>query len=220
MKDNSDKVIVSLFDYTGNWCQPYRENGYTVIQHDIKFGQDIFEDTVPAAVDDHVEGNFVHGIMAAVPCTDFALSGARHWAEKDKQESPVWSKDVVFHSRLDYWQTMVYSTLLVIEMLRPKWWVIENPVGRIADVVPELKKYRMLSFHPYEFGDPYKKRTILYGEFNPWLTRNLVKPVKARPGHHSIDEYYFLQGRSRKGRARQRSATPIGFAWAFYNANP
>jgi len=35
------KTILSLFDYTGNWSKPYRDNGYNVIQVDIKLGMDI-----------------------------------------------------------------------------------------------------------------------------------------------------------------------------------
>lgn len=34
-------IILSLFDYTGNWSRPYRENGYEVIQVDIQHGTDI-----------------------------------------------------------------------------------------------------------------------------------------------------------------------------------
>lgn len=34
-------IIISLFDYTGNWSRPYRENGYEVIQVDIQHGTDI-----------------------------------------------------------------------------------------------------------------------------------------------------------------------------------
>lgn len=29
------KIIISLFDYTGNWSKPYKENGFEVVQVDI-----------------------------------------------------------------------------------------------------------------------------------------------------------------------------------------
>lgn len=35
------KIILSLFDLTGNWSRPYKENGYEVIQVDIQLGIDI-----------------------------------------------------------------------------------------------------------------------------------------------------------------------------------
>jgi hypothetical protein len=216
--NNQDKIILSLFDYSGNWCRPYRENGYTVIQHDQKLGWDIFEDTIPAASADSIDGLRIHGLLAAPPCTDFARSGGHLWTKKDEQPAPYESKDVEFDNRLDYYQFMVYSVLAIVEWLQPKWWVIENPIGRIYKVVPELAKYRLLTFDPWEFGDPYSKKTVLYGEFNPWLTRNPVKPIKPTKGSHSIDTYYQIKGH--KNRAVLRSTTPMGFAWAFYHANP
>jgi hypothetical protein len=77
------KTILSLFDYSGIWSAPYKKAGYNVIRHDLKFGQDIFTDTLSAAIDDYLEGNPIHGILAALPCTDFAVSGALHFAKKD-----------------------------------------------------------------------------------------------------------------------------------------
>jgi len=40
-----DKVILSLFDYSGNWPSPYKEAGYDVYQIDIKHGIDILSIT-------------------------------------------------------------------------------------------------------------------------------------------------------------------------------
>jgi hypothetical protein len=71
------------FDHSGNWSRPYRQAGYHVLQHDGKLGQDIFEDTIPFCNLLRAEGITVHGILAAVPCTEFASSGARWWKAKD-----------------------------------------------------------------------------------------------------------------------------------------
>src|SRR5690606_2338639 len=38
---NRDKVIVSLFDYTGAWSQPWEDAGYRVLRFDIKTGSDL-----------------------------------------------------------------------------------------------------------------------------------------------------------------------------------
>ena len=40
---STEKTILSLFDITGNWSQPYLEAGYNVLRHDIKDGWDILE---------------------------------------------------------------------------------------------------------------------------------------------------------------------------------
>lgn len=205
--DNSYKTILSLFDYTGNWSLPYKEAGYNVIRHDILLGQDIFDDTIPSACADMVEGNPVHGILAAVPCTDFASSGARWWGAKEKQEAPYTGKNLVFENRLDYFVTMVYTVLLLVEWFKPEWWVIENPRGRIRKLVPEIGEPKLV-FNPCDFGDPYTKETFLYGDFNPKLTKEPALPLYGSLMHK--------MGSNHQGK---RSVTPMGFSRAFYNAN-
>jgi len=202
------KTILSLFDYTGNWSAPYKRAGYNVIRQDIQLGHDIFDDTIPAANLDRVEGNQVHGILAAVPCTDFASSGARWWNEKSNQPAPYDGKNLEFKNRLDYFVTMVYSVLLLVEWFRPNWWVIENPRGRIRRLVPEIGPPRLV-FQPYEYGDPYTKETFLYGNFNPDLPKTPVLPLFGSKMHRMSSSW-----------KNKRSETPKGFAEAFFLANP
>jgi len=207
---NDSKVILSLFDYSGNWSKPYREAGYQVVQQDIKHGQDIFADTLPECLSASTDGFKVHGILAAVPCTEFASSGARWWAEKESTPAD-YDGPIEFDSVVEMAVGMVLATLAIIEWLEPKWWCIENPIGRIGRLVPELKPFRMLDFDPCEFGDPYTKRTVLYGVFNPFLVRQPVKPKEGSKMHTLPPS---------KQRQALRSETPAGFAQAFFNANP
>ena len=86
-----NKVIISLFDYTGNWSKPWKENGYEVIQIDIQRGQDILVWNYKK-----IDKESVYGVLAAVPCTDFALSGAKHFAKKDKEGTTKKSKELVY----------------------------------------------------------------------------------------------------------------------------
>ena len=73
------KTILSLFDFTGNWSKPYLDNGYNVIQVDIKHGIDIMTWDYKS-----IPKKSVYGILAAVPCTDYSVSGARWFAAKDE----------------------------------------------------------------------------------------------------------------------------------------
>lgn len=206
---NRDKIIVSLFDYTGQWSQPYREAGYTVLQMDIKHGQCIFEDVLPWAVECMVDhGTKIHGLLAACPCTEFANSGARWWDSKVGKPSIYQGKDVEFEDVLEEAVFMVLCTLEVKELLTPDWWVIENPRGRIRKMVPEIGEARLV-FQPWWYGDPYTKETFLYGDFNANLERNEVEPVHGSMAH-----------RTSSSNKAKRSATPMGFAHAFYAANP
>lgn len=203
-------VLISLFDYTGNWSKPYKNAGWNVIKHDLKTGQCIFEDTIPAAIADNLEGRTVTGIIAANPCTDFAGSGARWWKEKDNMPAP-YDGEIPFDNRLDFFAGMVQATLFVVELLKPKFYCIENPVGRIHKVCPEIGKPKMY-FQPWHYGDTYTKKTALYGNFNTSLPTNPVFPFEGSKMHSQYG------GKSEKTKAA-RSITPVGFSNAFYAAN-
>ncbi len=189
------KFILDLFALTGNASQPYREAGYEVVQIDKQTGTDILTWNYRQYAPDSV-----YGIMAACPCTAYAGSGARWWAAKDAS------------GETEYFNSLVRKTLEIVDYFRPGlyFWYVENPVGRIDKCVPELAKYRRLLFHPCDYGDPYTKKTILWGEFNPWLIQNRVYPSEGSKMH-----------RMAPGPERQnlRSATPMGFSRAFFNAN-
>lgn len=206
--DNSQKIILSLFDYTGHWCDPYVEAGYDVVQIDIRRGQCIFEHVLPHAVEWHLHGIKIHGLLAAVPCTEFASSGARWWASKVGMPSLYQGKCLEFDDRLEEARAMVYMVLEVVELLQPEWWVIENPRGRIRKEVPAIGQARHV-FQPWWYGDPYTKETFLYGNFNANLERNEVEPTMGSMAH-----------RTSSTNKAKRSATPRGFARAFFNANP
>ena len=202
---NRDKIILSLFDYSGNWSAPYKKAGYNVIRHDLKRGWDIFSDTLPAVIADSLNGVTVHGILAAPPCTDFSNVGAQYWHAKDTTRPDYNSRDIEFDSQTEMSCFMIYTVMYIVELLKPKFWALENPLGRLRKLVPELGKPK-LTFQPYEFGELYSKRTCLWGEFNPNLRRNPALPLYG----NIIDMH-----RS----AERRSVTPRGFTQAFYEAN-
>jgi hypothetical protein len=202
------KIILSLFDYTGNWSRPYALNGYEVIQQDIKLGHCIFEHTIPWLNQFRVDGMTVHGILAACPCTEFASSGARWWESKKNKPAHFEGKEPYLENVLEEAEMMVACTLLAVEWMQPKWWVIENPVGRIQKIVPEIGD-PLMSFQPCDFGDPYTKKTMLYGDFNTNLRKRPVDPILGSKMHK-------LSSNNKAG----RSETPMGFAWEFFRANP
>jgi site-specific DNA-cytosine methylase len=74
-----EPIILSLFDYSGAWSKPYRKAGYRVLQVDTKLGFDILTWNYQA-----IPKGAVVGILAAPPCTDFSVSGAQYWKNKDE----------------------------------------------------------------------------------------------------------------------------------------
>lgn len=203
----NDKIIISLFDFSGNWSLPYLRAGYNVIQIDSKLGTDIFDFNYKI-----IPKSKVHGILSAPPCTDFSKAGSCFWKKKDL--SGQTAKSI----------RLVMKALEIIHYFNPTFWALEQPPGRLEKLIRELTVKRLMSYHPYEFGAPYSKKTILYGNFNPFLIRSPVTPVPSTAkGQMNIDNYYIHHcGKtvSRNKRSEYRSITPIEFAEAFYQANP
>ncbi len=76
------KTLLSLFDYSGTWSEPFAQGGWNVINWDIKLSElmDINHiDLVETALDLFED---VDGILAAAPCTDFAGCGAQYWPQR------------------------------------------------------------------------------------------------------------------------------------------
>lgn len=213
--DNSGKVILDLCGGTGAWSKPYSEAGYDVILVTLP-AQDVRYYKPPRRV---------YGILAAPPCTDFASSGVRWWPEKDRTKGLLEGLSVVV------------ACLRIIEITKPVFWALENPVGRLPRYIGKYK----YTFQPYEYGDPWTKRTCIWGVHNLPI-KNLVDPVGSylgsghtsrgktlgivdhpllllEEGHGFLPPDWVLKLPPSADRATLRSITPPGFARAFYEAN-
>lgn len=191
------KTILSFYDYSGAWSEPYVEAGYYVVRIDIKRGQD-------ARLFEFIRGP-VHGILAAPPCTDFSGSGAQYWPAKDASGETVTSL------------ALVDAALRAVAIYRPLWWALENPVGRLNRWLGKPRMY----FQPWEFGDAYTKKTALWGEFNTALVRRPVEPVMYETSTGKRGSWFFAKLGGKSERTKElRSITPAGFARAFFEANP
>ena len=105
------------------------------------------------------------------------------------------------------------ACLRAILIHKPKFWCLENPVGRLKHYICN-PVYR---FHPNDYAgyddDPisneYSKLTCLWGNFN-------IPPQK--PGSMRNKNYIHHMSESKK-RGGLRSITPDGFAKAFFKYN-
>lgn len=195
-------TLLSLFDHSGNASCPYKESGWKVIQVDIKLGIDIL-------TFDYKNIGKVDGIIAMVPCTDYALSGARHFAAKDKDGRTEQSQKLIAKTKeiIDYFS----GSLL--------FWQLENPMSRIHKLNIWLGS-PALKFNPCDYAgyDPvpdnsrYNKMTWIWGKFNKPELRRLEPLQVENPGWKT------LGGKSERTK-ELRSITPLGFAYAFYHAN-
>lgn len=189
-----EPIILDVGGGSGAWSEPYRKDGYDVRIIDPLVWPFM---TAGEALCDLAElRGRVRGILLAPPCTEFAGSGARWWASKPPEllESAV---------------SVVREMLALVELLRPAWWALENPVGRIARCVPELGRHRY-TWHPHHYGDPEVKLTCMWGDH--------VEPARSPiSGPYTARVHRMAPGPKR---AFYRSVTPAGFARAFKEANP
>jgi len=183
------KVILDLCGGTGSWSKPYADAGYTVI---------IVDPSTSVGDVRWLQHTPCYGILAAPPCTHFSVSGAQYWNEKD------------YDGRTLHDLSIVDACMRIIMVSKPTFWALENPVGR-------LKRWLgppQLIFNPCDYGDPYTKRTLLWGNFNTPI-QNPVTPIRSCKQGSWIQK---LGGKSAKTK-RLRSVTPPGFAKAFFDAN-
>lgn len=185
-------TVLSLCDFTGAWSKPYRDAGYDVVQVDVKRGQDVrlFE-ALPFPV---------RGVLAAPPCTAFAGSGAQYWISKDEDGRTIEALSIVD------------ACLRIVAVHRPAWWCLENPVGRLRRWLGEPA----MAFDPCNYGDPYTKRTLLWGQFNPPPMVRKVEPQRVS----AQGSWLMRLGGASERTKELRSATPPAFAQAFFEANP
>lgn len=178
-KEEHKKIILDLCGGTGAWSKPYKEAGY-----------DVRVITMPDDVRLYTPPKNVYGILAAPPCTMFASSGAR-WARTNEQMLEAIG--------------IADACARIILITKPKFWALENPIGKLQRWFGRPKMY----FQPYEYGDPYTKRTALWGKFNEPV-KNPVEPIEGGK---------IWRMPPSPDRQAMRSITPAGFAKAFMEAN-
>ena len=195
-----NKIILDLAGGTGSWSLPYRQNGYdvrliTLPNDDARLWPSKPSSTprLPSSFNDISEfiGN-VCGILAAPVCTYFSGSGAKH-PRSDEQILEALS--------------LVDACLRIIWVVRPKFWAMENPVGKLKKWIGPPR----MSFHPCDYGDPYTKKTLLWGEF--------IEPIKCPVEPTEGSKLWSMYGGKSAHTKEMRSITPQGFAQAFFKAN-
>jgi hypothetical protein len=203
------KTVLSLFDFSGNWSLPYREAGANVVQVDLKHGIDVMEIDCAWLTENVLEEfGTVDGILAAPPCTDFSVSGAQYWPTKDAD------------GRTEKSLELVRQVLRCVDFLKPDWWAMENPVGRLNTLMPELKEYGPWWFQPCDYGDPYTKKTGLWGRFTPPLPLFIGGDKSVKPERVCSQGSWLMKLGGKSERTKElRSVTPMGFARAFFAAN-
>ena len=172
MPDFEKRVILHLCADSGSDTWPYHmDPEYEV----IRVGEAIGVENFTLADKDYV----VSGIVANPVCTNFSAAKYGNYFGGGKREGPDAS---------DLW--MVHECIRVIEEAQMQgaldWYVIENPAtGRLRDFLGNPTH----SYQPWQYGDPWTKRTGLWGDFTmpaplftDWDSVPKNPALYARPG--------------------------------------
>jgi hypothetical protein len=163
------KRLISLFDYSGAWPSEFAANGWDAWTWDIKHDLDALYFNTAEITLDTMES--CDGILAAVPCTDYASSGAQYWPAKDED------------GRTEASNRLVETVLKMVDLFEPTdpdcveegvtfFWAIENPVGRLSRLFPSLGK--PYYFDPCDFAG--------YLNPSPEILRELDR-IREKDGH-------------------------------------
>ena len=173
----AERTILDLCAGSGSWSEPYAQAGYRVIRVTLP-EQDVRTFVPPPNV---------HGVLAAPPCDQFSL--ARNGCEAPRD--------------LARGMDVVNACMRLIMCASPRWWALENPVGLLSGFLGTPRDV----WQPCDFGDPWTKRTAIWGHY--------CKPERGpfvEPGHGG--------GPPGAWSSSARAVTPPGFAQAFFRANP
>ncbi len=208
-------IIISLCDYTGIFTKPWRDAGYAAIHVDPQREHNGTILEMSQEIGAAIRTGKVAFVAGFPPCTELAVSGAAHFANKAE-------KDKHFQAKA----ALIAEQCRMVGALSGAPWFFENPVSVLSSIMGKPN----YSFNPYEYGgylpeddehpewpeyiaprDAYPKKTCLWtgGGFSlPELNS-----VHVEPGYS--DQHNKLGGRSLRTK-NIRSATPRGFAQAVF----
>jgi len=205
------KIILDLCGGTGAWSKPYKEAGYNVMLV-----------TLPDCdVRTYIPPDNVYGILAAPPCTMFSLARTKAKKPRDLKEG----MECVRACLNIIWSYMEIKQDTAKKKLPLKFWALENPNGMLKYFLGKPA----FEFNPYEFGDGYKKRTMIWGWFNE--PKKKIGKIEVESPYHSLNpekmkKFDKLASREiapemfgKLTRQERRAITPAGFVKAFYKAN-
>lgn len=206
-------MILCLCDLTGAMAAPWIENRYRAILIDPQHGEtrvDGAATKIAATIDSPAAWEVIRHNMDRIafvaafpPCTELAVSGARWFAAKSEA-------DPAFQYRA---MQVVWQCHVIAEMIGVPWF-IENPVSRIST----FWRRPDFSFHPWHYAalcpaDHYVKKTCL------WTGGGFVMPERSALDGADAPDDRIHKCPPGPERANIRSATPLGFARAVFNAN-
>ena len=205
-----NNIIVDLAGGSGAWSKDYKEAGYTVINVTLPY-YDILKTVIEGEYiifkgtkELRVKISDIYGILAAPVCTMFSLARTRAKTPRDFRKGMklvIGCLNIIWECRYNHKLT---------------FWCLENPMG----ILRQFLGKPVFTFNPYDFGDPYTKKTDLWGYFNiPKKNPIELDEKQRRKSKTNGRRLPSISDITSSKQTAKRSITPAGFAKAFFEAN-
>lgn len=205
MKD----IVLCLYDLTGNMARPWVDAGYTAVIVDMQHKDGVTQDGPFIKVGADIRNGWIPPrnmidriafVAAPPPCDHLAVSGARWFKGKGLRKLALSIDLFATAAELCEWIAAPY--------------IIENPVSTISTYWRKPDAV----FHPHHFtmlepDDNYTKKTCL------WTGGGFVMPKSCQDFTLGSPDDRIHKAAPGPDRANIRSATPMGFARAVFDAN-
>lgn len=159
--------VLDLFSGLEGWSQPFRERGHEVYRVELN-------PRFPAEHRDVMDFNpealpwKPDIILASPPCTAFTVMQiGRNWTHDHQPKTDSARSGLMLLGR----------TIELIQMMRPKFFIIENPRGKMRKM-PQMAQFERRTVTYCQFGEKRMKPTDLWGGFPP----SLVLPPPCKNG--------------------------------------
>jgi len=157
---------IELFSGTGSFSNVAKEYGHTTFQTDkyLIDHQDLVADVRDLkATDFPYQPDF---LWASPPCEGFSVAAiGRNWYHDNTPKTDS--------ARLA--EELVLNTIRLIEELKPTWWFIENPRGKLRKL-PYMQNFIRHTVSYCQYGDSRMKPTDIWTNAPWWTPRPMCKP--------------------------------------------
>jgi len=165
--------VLELFAGSSSFSNVAKEFGYKTITTDIKQNKDNTIDYVTDIFNfDYQELPSIDVIWASPPCTYFSVASiGKHWNKNHKPKT----KEALYGIQV------IKKTLEIIDYLGAKYWIIENPRGKLRklDIMEGLPRTTVTYC---QYGDTRMKPTDLWHNLI-WTPKPICK--NGMPCHDS-----------------------------------
>jgi site-specific DNA-cytosine methylase len=163
--------VIDLCSGLGGASQAFVDEGHEVITVDIekKFRPTIQADVQHIPIRSDLKPDLV---IFSPPCQCFSVLSIRYHWQKDGTPNPETVKAI----------GLVKKGLKEIERIKPRYWIMENPMGMLRKVIGKPPNTIRMS----DYGAPWKKMTDLWGNVPLPMLMAMRPWPKIKRGSHEV----------------------------------